>query len=99
MRTWRVSFEDRGWCCVGIEVVDAHAGLLDHLLSHLHEQTVTADGERLRRHHDEEGHMVRASLGSEQRLGSKSWCTADEECLLHYHDAEGHVVLAGVDPT
>ena len=35
-----------------------YAGLLDHLLKHLADQVVGPEGERLRRRHDREGHMV-----------------------------------------
>ena len=34
------------------------AGLLDHLLKHLADQEAGPEGERLRRRHDKEGHMV-----------------------------------------
>ncbi len=38
-------------------VVAGDTGLLDHLLKHLADKTVTMQGDKLRRRHNTEGHM------------------------------------------
>lgn len=56
------------WCCLACvslcvfyikecEVMTGDTGLLDHLLKHLADKTVTTAGDKLRRRHNTEGHM------------------------------------------